>query len=85
MTDETEDQELEGPLAVEWPDPIYLQAPDGSGYCIADDGALCALLGVDSVIAYRVTDAVLEWLTEKRRWESVEAPATGPKVARLKN
>lgn len=42
------------------------------------EATICGLLGVESIPAYLATDAGLEWLTEKRRWEPVEAPASGP-------
>ena len=76
------DDQEEQPLAVSIPDPIHLQAPDGTHYVIADEGALAAMLGVEYVAAYRATDKGLEWLTEKRHWENVEAGAA--KVAALK-
>lgn len=75
MTDEPESdepEEIDGPPAVEFPDPLFLTAPDGTEYVIACEGTLCSLLGVDQVPAYRVTDKGLEFLAEKRRWENVE-------------
>ncbi|MCZ8113825.1 hypothetical protein [Silanimonas sp.] len=81
MSDEPETEKAEGedePLAVDFPDPIYLTAPDGVEYVINCEATLAALLKIDQVPAYRVTDKGLEFLTEKRRWESVElhtAPA----------
>lgn len=87
MSDDPETQEAEGedgPLAVEFPDPIFLSSPDGVTYVITDEGALCESLGADSIMAYRATDQGLEWLTAKRRWEPVEAPASGPKVASIR-
>lgn len=83
MSDDPETEKAEGedePLAVQFPDPIYLSSPDGVSYVITDEGALCESLGVDSVMAYRATDQGLEWLTEKRRWEPVEAAASAPRV-----
>lgn len=85
MTDETEDSELEGPLAVEFPDPIYLTSPDGVHYCITDEGALCEALGVEGVMAWRATDAGLEWLTVNRHWESVEQSGKAKVSAIRKN
>lgn len=81
MTDPTDD-EANGPLAVSFPDPIYLQAPDGVTYCISDEGQLSAILGVETVAAFRATEKGLEWLTEKRHWENVEAGAA--RVAAIK-
>lgn len=81
MTD-TPDDELDGPLAVSFPDPIYLQSPDGVSYVISDEGALAAALGVETVAAFRATERGLEWLTEKRHWENVEAGIA--KVSALK-
>ena len=82
---EAEGEDL-GNIAVQFPDPIHLQGPDGVSYCIVDEGALCEALGVDSVTAYRATEFGLEWLTEKRRWEAVEAASAGPKaISKLKN
>jgi hypothetical protein len=81
MSDDPETDEAEGedgPLAVDFPDPIYLTAPDGVEYVINCEATLAALLKIDQVPAYRVTDKGLEFLTEKRRWENVElgtAPA----------
>ena len=81
MSDEPETDEAEGeggPLAVDFPDPIYLTAPDGVEYVINCEATLAALLKVDQVPAYRVTNQGLEFLTEQRRWENVElhtAPA----------
>ena len=78
MTDEPESQEDEDEIGVEPPQPISLTAPDGTTYVITCEATICGLLGVESIPAYRATDAGLEWLTEKRRWEPVEAPASGP-------
>jgi hypothetical protein len=84
MSDEPETDEAEGEgdgtIGVQIPDPISLSSPEGVTYVITDEGALCESLGVDSVMAYRATDQGLEWLTEKRRWEPVEAAASAPRV-----
>lgn len=84
MTDETESDEDEDEIGVEPPQPIFLSSTDGTTYVITCEATICGLLGAESIPAYRATDAGLEWLTEKRRWEPVEAPASGPKVVSIR-